>query len=205
MFPFAQVNGEPFINMCNRPARGVYVNNITCAHSHGLTIGSEVSGGIENVTITNVEVDHCDDAVRIKTKCGRGAYVRNIRYENITGTSMESAIWIDQRYSSGPKECDPKGTTIFSDIFVKNVVAEKITDGAYTIVGIQQVDSDNAALELTDAIQNVYLQNVTVRDYDSVGECTRANVTSVDLEPALPNCTHAKSIDKAPADVSASS
>merc|ERR1712232_1080807 len=51
-----QINGVPMVDTCGRPCKNIRVNNITCASSHGLTIGSEVSGGIENVTISNVNI-----------------------------------------------------------------------------------------------------------------------------------------------------
>jgi polygalacturonase len=56
------------------------VNNITCAHAHGLTIGSEIASGIRNVTFTNVRVN-AGSPVKLKSQCGRGAYVRDVLYE----------------------------------------------------------------------------------------------------------------------------
>jgi len=189
-----QVHDEPFIDTCHRPARNIVVDNITCAVSHGLTIGSEVSGGIENVSITNVEVNHCDSAVRIKTECGRGAFVRNVRYENITGSKMEYAVWIDQEYSDGPKDCSPNGTTMFQNIVVSNIRVTDVSKAAYQIVGNQIVDDENGAADpwAYDAIQDVYLSNVTVSDYADVGKCERANVTVADVHPPLPRCSHAE-------------
>ena len=32
--------------MCKRPSRGIRVNNVTCIAAHGITIGSEISGGV---------------------------------------------------------------------------------------------------------------------------------------------------------------
>eukprot|EP01044_Picomonas_judraskeda_P002108 COSAG03_NODE_140_length_11772_cov_5.105628_12_plen_373_part_00 len=49
-----QVNWTiPYYNVCRRPSRRIYVNNVTCIAAHGITIGSEVSGGVEDVLITN--------------------------------------------------------------------------------------------------------------------------------------------------------
>ena len=49
-----QVNWTiPYFNVCRRPSRRIYVNNVTCIAAHGITIGSEVSGGVEDVLITN--------------------------------------------------------------------------------------------------------------------------------------------------------
>ena len=72
---------------CNQtyPSRNITINNITCNGSHGLTIGSEMSGGVEDVRFTNIKIFNSGPSVRIKSQCGRQGWVRNILYENITG------------------------------------------------------------------------------------------------------------------------
>jgi polygalacturonase len=82
------------------PSRNIRINNITCDGSHGLTVGSEVSGGIENVSFTNIRISNSGPPVRIKSQCGRGAFVRNILYENITAKNVDNAVWIDMDYVS---------------------------------------------------------------------------------------------------------
>eukprot|EP01052_Picozoa_sp_SAG31_P030143 SAG31_NODE_3065_length_4728_cov_2.260531_8_plen_231_part_00 len=86
------------------PSRNIRINNITCDGSHGLTVGSEVSGGIENVSFTNIKISNSGPSVRIKSQCGRGAYVRNILYENITANNVDNAVWIDMDYVSVQRE-----------------------------------------------------------------------------------------------------
>ena len=52
-----QVNWTvPYVDVCKRPTRNIYVNNVTCVAAHGITIGSEVSGGIEDITFTNMRL-----------------------------------------------------------------------------------------------------------------------------------------------------
>ena len=60
------------------PTRNVRIDNVTCDGSHGLTIGSEMSGGIDNVSFTNLRISHSGPSVRIKSQCGRRGYVKNI-------------------------------------------------------------------------------------------------------------------------------
>ena len=76
---------------CNQtyPSRNISINNITCDGSHGLTIGSEMSGGVEDVRFTNIKIYNSGPSVRIKSQCGRQGWVRNILYENITGDNGE--------------------------------------------------------------------------------------------------------------------
>ena len=60
------------------PAHNISVNNITCDGSHGLTVGSEMSGGVDGIRFTNIRIRNSGPSVRIKSQCGRRAFVRNV-------------------------------------------------------------------------------------------------------------------------------
>lgn len=171
----------PFEHDCGVPSENIYVNNITCKSTHGLTIGSEISGGIRNVTFTNINVD-AGMPVKIKGACGRGSYVRDIVYENITGGSgVDTAVWLDMRYSKAPADCDAAGTPLFSNITVRNVHVKKAKT-AYAFVGLEVHETPSAA-----TIQNVRLENIEVESYKSKGSCTHANLTVLgDVSPSIP-------------------
>lgn len=80
-----QVGGKPYVDSCGRPSRNIRVDNVSCTGRYAsLTIGSELSGGVQNVSFTNVRIDTAvaGSAVRMKSACGRGAYARDILYEN---------------------------------------------------------------------------------------------------------------------------
>ena len=100
------------------PSRNITINNITCDGSHGLTIGSEMSGGIEDVRFTNIRIYNSGPSVRIKSQCGRQAWVRNILYENITGDNLANAVWIDMQYFSTATSCPAAEVSQFSNITV---------------------------------------------------------------------------------------
>ena len=53
-------------------------------NSAGISIGSEMYGGVSNVMVENILIWDSRRGVRIKTARGRGAYVRQITYRNIT-------------------------------------------------------------------------------------------------------------------------
>jgi polygalacturonase len=44
-------------------------------HLHGLTIGSEMSGGISEILFKNITIGNAFAAVRIKSARGRGGFV----------------------------------------------------------------------------------------------------------------------------------
>jgi len=58
---------------------------------HGVSIGSETSGWVRNVTIRDSVLDGTNLAVRIKSMRGRGGGVEDVLYQNLTG-SVISAV-----------------------------------------------------------------------------------------------------------------
>lgn len=67
--------------------------------SAGISIGSEMSGGVANVTVENVRIWDSRRGVRIKTAIGRGGYIRNISYRNITFDNVRAGIVIKVDYN----------------------------------------------------------------------------------------------------------
>lgn len=65
----------------------------------GLSLGSEMSGGISNVVIENCKLLHGSYGIQIKTGITRGGFVKNVSIDNveIVGTTKE-AIRIDAFY-----------------------------------------------------------------------------------------------------------
>merc|ERR1711920_159579 len=114
--------------------------------------------------------------------CGRGAYVRDILYENITGGSgVDTAVWIDMKYGSGPSDCNASGTPAFDNIRVKNVHVEE-AQTAFAFVGLK-IDGEKQKVP----IQGVALEDIVVKKYKSRGSCTQANLTVIgDVSPAIP-------------------
>eukprot|EP01043_Picozoa_sp_COSAG02_P015390 COSAG02_NODE_656_length_18809_cov_17.805077_3_plen_456_part_00 len=82
------------------PCDNIYIRNIT-QHlgGGGLSLGSEMSGGISNVVIENCKLLHGSYGIQIKTGITRGGFVKNVSIDNveIVGTTKE-AIRIDAFY-----------------------------------------------------------------------------------------------------------
>ena len=79
--------------------------NLTCVHSHGLTLGSEMSGGIEDILFKNISVGQAFAAVRVKSARGRGGYIKDVVYEDIRAGSVLSGVWVDM-------DCTPQPSTL---------------------------------------------------------------------------------------------
>ncbi|XP_030530530.2 probable polygalacturonase [Rhodamnia argentea] len=94
-----------------RPSTNILIRNLVVRSmvSAGVSIGSEMSGGVSNVTVENLLVWDSRRAVRIKTAPGRGGYVRDITYRNITFENVRVGIVIKTDYNEHPDEgYDPK-------------------------------------------------------------------------------------------------
>lgn len=66
------------------PCENITVTNCTMVHGHGgVVIGSEMSGGVRNVVISNCVFVGTDRGIRLKSRRGRGGVVEDIRVTNI--------------------------------------------------------------------------------------------------------------------------
>lgn len=88
----------------------------------GISIGSEVSGGVEDVFVSNVHhIGPSEHGLHIKTAASRGGYVRNVTYEkvvlgNITGDSI---ISLTTSYGGGGGTASP--LTQISNVSYSNI------------------------------------------------------------------------------------
>ncbi|MGB8489512.1 MAG: glycoside hydrolase family 28 protein, partial [Bacteroidales bacterium] len=63
----------------------ITITNCTMLKGHGgVVIGSEMSGGVRRVTISNCVFEGTDTGIRIKTMRGRGGVVEDIRVSNVS-------------------------------------------------------------------------------------------------------------------------
>jgi polygalacturonase len=72
----------------------------------GVTVGSEISGGVRNVFVERCTMDspHLDRALRVKNNAARGGVVEHIYMRDVTvGALADSVLSIDFFYEEGPK------------------------------------------------------------------------------------------------------
>ena len=105
-----------------RPTENVTITNCTMLSGHGgVVIGSEMSGGIKKITISNCVFDGTDRGIRIKSARGRGGIVEDIRVDNVVmNTIKEEAFIMDLFYDkSNAVEPVSERTPIFRNIHIK--------------------------------------------------------------------------------------
>ena len=70
---------NPEGNMIARPTRSIRVFDCLSHSGHGIMIGSEISGGIEDVSFWDNDISSSSNGFEIKGTWKRGGYVRDIR------------------------------------------------------------------------------------------------------------------------------
>lgn len=84
-----------------RPTENIVVRNCDLASSHSLLgIGSELSGGIRNVWVTNCKVETAFNLLKIKTGRRRGGFVRDVWVENCTADDVGSVFSLTTVYAA---------------------------------------------------------------------------------------------------------
>ena len=127
----------------NQPSKNIIIRNCKMEDGHGgVVIGSEISGGCENVYAEDCEMDspHLDRILRIKTNNCRGGVIKNINMRNVTvGQCKEAVVKINLDYE--PKEICYRGfEPSVSQVYVENVTCKKSNYGVL-IVGRDQVEN----------------------------------------------------------------
>lgn len=70
---------NPEGNVIARPSRNIKIFDCKCAFGHGITIGSEMSGGVQAIKIWDCDVGDSLYGIEIKGTKKRGGYVRNVQ------------------------------------------------------------------------------------------------------------------------------
>ncbi|MDY4697192.1 MAG: glycoside hydrolase family 28 protein [Selenomonas montiformis] len=79
----------------NRPCEDVFIEHCTIRSGAGITIGSEVSGGISRIHIADCIFEGTDCGFRMKSSRLRGGYIRDIRVENLVMRDVQFPFsWI---------------------------------------------------------------------------------------------------------------
>ncbi|KAK9101575.1 hypothetical protein Scep_025005 [Stephania cephalantha] len=84
-----------------QPSTNIVMRNLVVQSnvSAGISIGSEMSGGVSNILVENVVVWNSRRGMRIKTAPGRGGYVQHITYRNLVFDNVRVGIIMKTDYN----------------------------------------------------------------------------------------------------------
>ncbi|MDQ4140695.1 MAG: glycosyl hydrolase family 28 protein, partial [Bacteroidota bacterium] len=191
------------------PTENVIVKNNVVYHGHGgFVVGSEMSGGVKNVHVSNCLFMGTDIGLRFKSTRGRGGLVENIWISNIDMINIPTeAISFNLFYggNSPVLEADQKASTeardeklvpvtaetpSFKNIFMKNITVAG-ADKALVLQGLpemnlQNVSLENATLKAKQGISAVDADGITLKNVKVIPEqgpaITIYNSKNVDIK-----------------------
>lgn len=170
------------------PTKDIIVNNCTVYRSHGgFVVGSEMSGGANNLYVSNCSFIGSDIGLRFKTTRGRGGVVENIYVNNISMKDIPAeAILFDMYYMAkdpvalaGEKREPPvvemkpvdETTPRFRNFYFHNITCNGAAKGIFMRgipeMHVQNLLIENAVLQADEGIDiqeasNINLDNITM-------------------------------------------
>ena len=172
------------------PCENIVVDDCIVFHGHGgFVVGSEMSGGVKNVNVTNCVFSGTDVGLRFKSTRGRGGVVENIYIDNIAMCNIaQEALLFDLFYGgksaseafAAGEDAEPtdlalkpvdETTPAFRDIHISNVWCRGARRAMYfnglPEMNVERVTVENARVYAQTGAQinestSVLLRNVTV-------------------------------------------
>jgi polygalacturonase len=133
------------------PSHDITITDCTFLHGHGLSVGSEIAGGANNIRAERIHFEGTDNGIRVKANRDRGNDVGNLQFRDIEMKDVKNAIIISEYYPkilpSGEEAAQPvtRLTPHFHDITLENVTATGSTS-AGAIVGLPEAPIVGVAL-----------------------------------------------------------
>ena len=161
----------------------ITITNCTMLAGHGgVVIGSEMSGGVKKVVISNCVFDGTDRGIRIKSTRGRGGVVEDIQINNIVMRNIqEEAIILDMLYTKMPIEPVTDRTPIFRNINISNVTGSDVLI-PIKIRGLEE-----------SPISNITLTNINI---DGKQKSVFQNCTNIKMKDVYVNGEELKQVLK---------
>ena len=170
------------------PTKDVIVRNCVVYHAHGgFVVGSEMSGGVNNMFVSNCTFIGSDIGLRFKTNRGRGGMVENIYVNNINMKDIPAeAILFDMYYMAkdpvvlaGEKREPPVVETMpvnettpqFQNFYFRNITCNGAAKGILVRgipeMHIKNILIENAVIQADEGIDiqeasNITLNNITM-------------------------------------------
>ncbi|HEX7157775.1 MAG TPA: glycoside hydrolase family 28 protein [Edaphobacter sp.] len=139
------------------PSRNITITDCEFLHGHGLSIGSEIAGGANNIHAERIHFKGTDQGIRIKANRDRGNQVYDISFKDITMEDVKTSILVSAYYPKAMPEGEvapapiTRLTPFFHDITIENVKSTN-SPWAGVIVGLPE-----------SPVKNLVLKNVSIQ------------------------------------------
>ncbi|MHB9055574.1 MAG: glycoside hydrolase family 28 protein [Paludibacteraceae bacterium] len=147
-----------------RPTENVIVENCKVFQGHGgFVVGSEMSGGVRNISVKNCQFLGTDVGLRFKSTRGRGGVVENIYASDIYMNNIVTDSFLFDLYYGGKSASEQleegkwnkieektlpvtEETPVFRNIFVNNIVSRNAYRAMY-FNGLPEMKISNIQIE----------------------------------------------------------
>lgn len=147
-------------------SENICIENCRFESGFGVAIGSEMSGGVRDVTVRNCKFHNTFSIGSVKTCRGRGGVIENILFENTellnTDTEFSDCKWfrggiyVDSYYSneeiSKEKQVVSEETPLIKNVAFRNAKVETCGGNAIYISGLPEMHCENITLENISAV-----------------------------------------------------
>lgn len=105
------------------PSSGITIRRLTGSSPFGgIAIGSEASGGVENVLVENISLFNTGVGIHIKTNVGRGGYIRNITFTDVNMNNVRKGVRIAGDVGDHPDgNFNPYAIPTVDEVTIRNV------------------------------------------------------------------------------------
>jgi polygalacturonase len=165
------------------PSTDITITDCTFEAGHGLSIGSEVAGGVQRVHAERISFKGTDQGIRVKSNRDRGNDISDLSFKDITMVDVKTSILISEYYPKAMPEGEVAAAPVqrltphFHNIRIENVKSTG-SDWAGVIVGLPE-----------SPVVDIILKNVDIeakKGFD-VGyadvEMEHVSITSQDGKP----------------------
>jgi polygalacturonase len=164
-------SGQPGSPGPDDPSTDIRVTDCTFLHGHGMSIGSEIAGGVQNVYVARVHFQDTGNGVRIKSNRDRGGDIGNFTFRDLTMENVGTPILVTEYYPKIPQHDSAQPVTRltphFHDIRITNLTATGAKE-AGVIVGLPE--SPITTITLTNvhvsAQKGMTISDATVTAHD---------------------------------------
>lgn len=150
-----------------KPCENITITNCNMIHGHGgVVIGSEASGDVRNVTVSNCVFQDTDRGIRLKTRRRRGGTMEKLTFSNIIMDRVMCPFVFNMYYFCGKLGKEPwvsdrnpapvdEGTPAIRDININNITVVNATACAGVICGlperaVENITFSNCSITMTN-------------------------------------------------------
>ncbi|XP_060971722.1 probable polygalacturonase [Cannabis sativa] len=111
------------------PTKQVIIRRLTCLSPQQavITLGSEMSGGIQDIRVEDIVTTNTKSGVRIKTAIGRGGFVKDIYFRRMNMKNMRHVVLMTGDYNTHPDQgYNRKAFPLVRNINYRDIVAESV-------------------------------------------------------------------------------